>query len=56
MAKAGDKAILNAWVDTFSIRGLGAEKLKETSIAKGVEIMNEFTAFKNWAKSKVEEM
>lgn len=52
LAKAGDMAIIRAWVDSMVIKPIGTERMKPESIAICNEIFEKFEKFKSWAKNK----
>lgn len=56
LAKAGDKAQLNAWVQSMLIEGIGTESMKQESIDVANSIMAKFESFKLWAKQEIEKL
>lgn len=56
LAKAGDKAQLNAWVESMLINGIGTESMKQESIDVANSIMTKFESFKSWAKQEIEKL
>jgi len=56
LAKAGDKAQLNAWVDSMVIKGIGTENMKQESIDIANSIFDKFESFKKWAKMEIEKI
>lgn len=54
MAKASDKVKLKAWLEGFEASKIQSQNLNPESIALQNEIIEKFTGFKNWAKSRIE--
>ena len=56
LAKAPIKKQLTQWVNSFTIKGIGAEKMNETEIALANDIFNKFEAFKKWSLLEIEKL
>lgn len=56
LAKAGDKAQLNAWVESMVISGIGTDSMKQESIDVANSIFAKFESFKLWAKQEIDKL
>lgn len=56
LAKAPVKEVMNRWVDSFIISGIGTEKMNDEQILLCKNIINKFSSFKAWAKSEIEKL
>lgn len=54
LAKAGDKAILKAWAESFQVATIETSTMKPESVEVYSEINDKFQAFKNWANNKID--
>lgn len=54
LAKAGDKARLKAWAESFQVTTIETSTMKPESVEVYSEINDKFQAFKNWANNKID--
>lgn len=56
LAKAPDKEKLKIWIESMTIKPIGAEKMNKESIILANEVFSKFESFKRWAKKEVESL